>query len=246
MVYNFIMEKIIFLHGWINKYIIEKNSDIYEFYKDLIEELKKSFEVYFVHLPGFDKKNLERPYNLDDYVEYLKNFVEKNNLKNFILIGHSFGGQVAAKFAYFHPEKIKMLILYNSACIRKKSLKEKILNIFKNPGKLIFKSFPFLRKVFYKIFTGSTSYLKLSENMQKTMQNVINEDLTNILKEIKTDTLIIWGEKDKITPLWQGKLINKLIKNSKLIIQKNGDHSFHKNYPQQFAEYVKKFVFDKI
>ena len=240
------MEKIVFLHGWVNKYIIEENSDIYEFYKDLIEELKKFFEVYFIYLPGFDKKNLERPYNLDDYIDYLKNFVDKNNLENFILIGHSFGGQVAAKFTYLYPEKVKKLILYDSACLRKKGLKKKILNIFKKPGKLIFKLFPFLRKLFYKIFTGSTSYLKLPENMKKTMQDVISEDLTNILKDIKNETLIIWGEKDKITPLWQGKLINKLIKNFKLIIQKNGDHSFHKKYPQQFAEYVKNFIFGKI
>ncbi|MGC8981694.1 MAG: alpha/beta fold hydrolase [Minisyncoccia bacterium] len=240
------MEKIIFLHGWINKYIIDEKSDIFEFYKDLIEELRKSFDVYFVYLPGFDKKKLERPYNLDDYVEYLKKFVDENNLNNFILIGHSFGGQIAAKFSYLYPEKVKKLILYNSACIRRKGLKEKIFSIFKKPGKIIFNTFPFFRKLFYKIFTGSTAYLKLPENFKKTMQNVLNEDLTNILPSIKNKTLILWGEKDKITPLWQGKLINRLIKGSKLIIQKNGNHSFHKNFLQEFSEYVKNFIFDKI
>lgn len=240
------MENLIFLHGWINKYIIEENSDIYEFYKDVIETLKKFFNVYFVYLPGFKEKKLIKPYKLDDYVNFLKEFVDKNNLESFYIIGHSFGGQVAAKFSYLYPARVKKLILYNSACIRRKTFKQKFLNLFKKPGKKLLKTLPFLRKIVYKIFRCSLNYLKLPENIKKTMDNILDEDLTDILKDIKVPTLILWGEKDKITPLWQGKMINKLIKNSKLIIQKNGGHSFHRNFQLDFVNYVKTFIFDKI
>lgn len=226
------MEKLVFLHGWISKYIIEKDKDIKEFYKELIDGLKEKFEVYFFPLPGFsNNREPERPFTLDDYVNYIKEFVEKNNLENFYLMGHSFGGQIACKFAYLYPEKIKLLILYNSACIRKQNLKAKLFSKFKKVGRLMFKICPFLQKLFYKIFTGSTYYLKLSQVMKETMQNVIQEDLTGILPYIKTKTLIIWGEKDRITPIYQGRVLNSLIPNSQLVIYKNGGHNFHKQDP---------------
>lgn len=234
------MEKLVFLHGWVNRYIVEKDKNIEEFYKELIDGLREKFEVYFVVLPGFSNNpEPEKPFTLDDYVNYVKDFIEKNNLENFCLMGHSFGGQIACKFAYLYPEKVKFLILYNPACIRRQGLKVRLFSKFKNIGKILFKICPFLQKAFYKLFTGSTYYLKFSEIMKKTMQNIIQEDLSEILPYIKTKTLIIWGEKDKITPLKNGQLINQLIPNSKLIVYKNGDHNFHQ---QDFRFIIKQIT----
>ena len=44
------------------------------------------------------------------------------------------------------------------------------------------------------------------------------------MKKINAETLIIWGEKDNDTPLKDGKYLNKIIKNSSLIIYKNRTH----------------------
>ena len=227
------MKKLVFLHGWVNKYIINKDKNIEEFYQDLLSELKKYFEVHFVILPGFSN-NPEplKEYFLDDYVEYVKNYVELNKLNNFYLMGHSFGGQIACKFAYLYPEKVEKLILYNAACIRKESIKQKLLKPLREIGQSIFKIFPFLKKAVYKFLTGSTYYLQLSPIMQKTYQNVIKEDLTPLLEKIKVQTIIIWGAKDRITPLWQGKLIKKLIPDSQIFINNSGDHNFHKKNPK--------------
>ena len=41
---------------------------------------------------------------------------------------------------------------------------------------------------------------------------------------IKTNTLIIWGEKDQDTPLKDAVIINKLIRSSALIIYKKRGH----------------------
>jgi len=234
------MKKLVFLHGWVNKYIINKDKNIEEFYQDLLNELKKYFEVHFVILPGFSN-NPEplKEYFLDDYVEYVKNYVELNKLNNFYLMGHSFGGQIACKFAYLYPEKVEKLILYNAACIRKESIKQKLLKPLRKIGQFIFKIFPLFKKAVYKFLTGSTYYLQLSPIMKKTYQNVIKEDLTPLLEKIKVQTIIIWGAKDRITPLWQGKLMKKLIPNSQIFINKSGDHNFHKKDPKFIIDILK-------
>lgn len=224
------MKNLIFIHGWINKYIVEKDKNIEEFYQNLIYELKKYFNVHFIVLPGFSNNpEPEKPFTLDDYLEYIKIYTKEKNLDKFYLMGHSFGGQIACKFAYLYPEKIEKLILYNSACIRKESVKQKILKPFRKIGQFLFKACPYFKKITYKILTGSTYYLQLSPIMQKTYQNVIKEDLSPILNKINVETIIIWGAKDKITPLWQGELIKKSIPNSQIFIHNLGDHNFHKD-----------------
>lgn len=230
-----------FLHGWVGKYIIDKNQNIYDFYKPLIEELNKKFFCEFIILPGFSNNpEPERPYFLDDYVNFVNNYIEEKGINKFYLMGHSFGGQIAAKFSYLYPERVEKLILYNSACIRKSNFKRKI---FKKLNKIfnkikIFKKSLFLKKIIYKILTNTTSIAFYSEIMKKTMSNIIEEDLTNILDKIENETIIIWGAKDKITPLWQGKLINSLIRNSKLIVHPLGDHNFHK----YFSEFISQNI----
>ncbi|KAM6552070.1 hypothetical protein CsatB_001878 [Cannabis sativa] len=49
------------------------------------------------------------------FIDSLEEWRKAKNLSNFILLGHSFGGYVAAKYALKHPEHVKHLILVGSA-----------------------------------------------------------------------------------------------------------------------------------
>ena len=59
--------------------------------------------------------------------------------------------------------------------------------------------------------------------MKNFFVNVVNEHFNNEVKSIKIPTLLIWGEKDKKVPLVKAKKLNKLIKESELVIE-NGSH----------------------
>lgn len=63
--------------------------------------------------PDFSCKSTEETeaWFIDSFEEWRK----AKNLSNFVLLGHSFGGYVAAKYALKHPEHIKHLILVGSA-----------------------------------------------------------------------------------------------------------------------------------
>ncbi|XP_062096546.1 probable 1-acylglycerol-3-phosphate O-acyltransferase [Humulus lupulus] len=49
------------------------------------------------------------------FIDSLEEWRKAKNLSNFILLGHSFGGYVAAKYALKHPEHVKHLILVGPA-----------------------------------------------------------------------------------------------------------------------------------
>nr|GMC56043.1 probable 1-acylglycerol-3-phosphate O-acyltransferase [Ipomoea batatas] len=63
--------------------------------------------------PDFTCKSTEETeaWFIDSFEEWRK----AKNLTNFILLGHSFGGYVASKYALKHPEHVQHLILVGSA-----------------------------------------------------------------------------------------------------------------------------------
>jgi hypothetical protein len=76
--------------------------------------------------------------------------------------------------------------------------------------------------------------------MKKTFQNIVNEDLTEYLKDIRANTLIIWGNEDTDTPLKDGIKMNKLISNSELIILKDTNHYAYLGREYLVSEIINK------
>jgi len=227
-------EIFLILHGW------GSSSDSWT---KIIKILSAKFRVICPDLPGFGKTTSpDKPWNLNDFVEWVREFVEKLNLENFFLLGHSFGGRIAIKFSVLYPEKIKKLILVNSAGIKQKwGLKEKIVFILGRIGNFIFSKNLFLkfkekaRNLFYRIFFIK-DYSRAKGVMKETIKKILEEDIFPELPKIQVDTLIIWGEKDNILPLEHAFLMKKKIKKSKLEILPNVRHSPHLENPEKLAE----------
>jgi pimeloyl-ACP methyl ester carboxylesterase len=227
-------EGFLILHGW------NGSSDSW---KKIIGVLETKYKVVCPDFPGFGKSQVpSTPWNLNDFVEWLNEFSEKVNLKNFFLLAHSFGGRVAIKFSIFYPEKVKKLILVSSAGIKQEwGLKEKIIFQISKIGNAIFSKNHFFRfkdgarNFFYRI-ARIKDYSKAKGVMKETMKKIVEEDLLPELSKIQKETLIIWGEKDKIIPLKYAFLFKEKIKNSKLEILPKIGHSPHLEDPEKLAE----------
>ena len=228
------MVTLVLLHGW---------QSSKERWQRVKEEIKKGgIKVIVPDLPGFKKETeLKRPWGLDDYVEWVKRsfFINEDQ---FFLAGHSFGGRIAIKFAIKYPEKLSGLILVSAAGIKPKRnpLVSIFVPIFKKLSFL--PGYRFFRKIFYRFVLKKTDYVNLKGAMKETFKKVINEDLTPLLPKIKVPTLIIWGEKDKITPLSDAFLMKKEIKNSKLEILKDIGHAPHLENPKVLSQKILNFI----
>lgn len=233
---------ILILHGW------NLNG---KKYSPLIKALKaKNFTVYAPDLPGFGKnaKLLKKPLTLEDYVDYVVNFLRDNHIIKPIIIGHSFGGRIAIKLAFQYPNKIKALILSGTPAIllepRAKIYLLMVIaklggGIFSLPGLNLFKNF--VRKLFYKII-GSWDYYRTQGRMRETFKNIIREDLETYLPKLEVPSLVIWGEKDSQVPVSIGKKIAKRISKADWLILKGGQHGIPYEKPAEFAEAVVAFA----
>jgi len=229
---------IVILHGW------QSSKEKWNKVKEIIEE--KGVKVIIPDLPGFKPETkLDYPWNLSDYLDWIENFIEeKKNLGDliepFFLLGHSFGGRVSIKLALNHPEKLRGLILVSSAGIRnKKMLASKLILLNKLsflPGYLL------LRKAFYKFVIRRTDYLRVEGVMKETFKKIIKEDLSVFLSKIKVKTLILWGKKDKVTPVSNAYLMKKKIEGSELKILENIGHTPYLEDPKTLANEILTFI----
>ena len=233
---------IILLHGW---------GGSLKSLTPLQNELIKSsdYRVFNLEWPGFGESPIiHKAAKIKDYETYLLEFISEQNIIKPILIGHSFGGKVAMSLAINNPTLLDKLILINSSGLKpKNTLKRTLLFLptkifgafFKLPILRIIKK-P-MRKLYYKLIVRESDYL-ISENLEITMKNVLNENLDESVSKIQVQTLLIWGEKDTQTPLWMGNKLANEIPNSKLEVIKDAKHGLPLNQPEIVSTLISLFL----
>lgn len=207
--------------------------------------LSNGVKVIIPDLPGFGQSDKPpKAWGLDDYCDFVEEFVENLNLERFYLLGHSFGGALAAKCSLKFPEKIDKLFLVGAACFRRRALRKKIFYIIAKILK-IFSFFPFypsLREGFYKFIVRKSDYPYAEGVMKETYLKIIKEDLSDTIPQIRVPTIIIWGEKDKIKRIKEAYLIKEKIENSKLKVLPELGHDLNREAPEKLAEAITQYL----
>lgn len=231
---------ILFLHGW---------GGSSESFFNLQKFLARHYRTIVLDLPGFGETDFPaRAWRVEDYKNFVLAFAERLSSETFYLVGHSFGGRIAILLTALHPEKIEKLVLISSAGIKhEKSPEERAIGFVAKLGKRII-SLPLVnrleeptRYLFYKLIRRQDYYLAKGV-MKGTVMNVIKEDLAPYLSQISPSTLVIWGEKDEITPIEDAYTMKREIPHAKLEIIKGGSHYLPRKYPRELAYYINQFL----
>ncbi len=234
------VKTLVIIHGWGGP----------QAWNNYIEQFaRKDFQVILIHLPGFGESTLPKNYKKLDsykYAEYIANLLKDIGLEDSILMGHSLGGKIATIL----NTKYKIgsrLILVDCACFHRLYpmwwLKTQLVKL----GKAILKRLgAFGQKILnsqrlLKLF-ASQDYYNASYELRHVLKNVVDNDVRRLLPKINVDTLVIWGEKDDITPLIDGVCTNKLVKKSRLKIIKDAKHFPFILRPNIFHNLVTNFT----
>ena len=213
---------IIMLHGWL--------TDL-ESMRPLAANLSKKFKIYLVDVIGFGKSDLpENPLTSNDFGNFLKEFVEKLNIENPILIGHSNGGRIIINAVGRNLVKPKKIVLIDSAGLKpKRSIEYHIKVAIYKIGKLILNLLPntnTIKKFKEKLRNnvGSSDYKASPVVLKDTMKIILNEDQRPLLKNINVPTLLIWGSLDTATPISDAREIERILPDCGLVEYPYGTH----------------------
>lgn len=192
------------------------------------------FNLTVLDLPGFgNEKLINDSWGVPEYSLWVEKKIKYNNV---ILLGHSFGGRIAARIASKKPKWLKGLILTDAPCIYQPTTKTKFTIQITKALKYFFPN---------KIRQILLSYdLKEAQKlgMEKVFRKVVSYDQSKELKKISVPTLLIWGNEDNEVPLKIAYEINDLINRSTLIIIEKAGHNCFLDSPYLFYSHVKNFI----
>ena len=218
-----------------------------------INFFKNNFRVIAPALPGFGNSGT---INSCDSIECMAtavlNLLEKKKIKNFNLLGHSMGGMIVQEMARITGEKILKLICYGTGPRGNipgrfetidESRKKLKINGLKATAHRIAKTW-FIKEDKSKFFylcdeAGKQTSMKATDNGLIAMKNW--NGVKN-LRNIKNETLIVWGDKDKAYNFNQVETLSNNIPNSSLRIIKNCSHNVHLEKPDEFNTIVSEFL----
>ena len=167
-------------------------------------------------------------------------------------MGHSMGGMIAQEMTKIAGSRVNKLICFATGSIgeipgRFETIDETREKLNKDGAKVTFSKAP--KKWFVKGDQDKNYYLCKNAVKNVTLETADNALIAmknwsgiDNLKNIKNDTLIIWGNKDTSYNFDQVATLNKNIENSKLEIFENCGHNVHLEDVEKFNILVKDFI----
>ncbi|MDC0215609.1 alpha/beta hydrolase [Candidatus Pelagibacter sp.] len=234
----------VFVHGFLGSS---------EMWNPQIQFFKNKYRIITPSLPGFGKSNKAQSKNsIEAMAKFILDCLEEKNIKKFYLLGHSMGGMIVQEIAKLVGEKIDKLICYGTGSVgsipgRFETIDESREKLKKNglevTANRIAKTW-FVEEDKSKYFylckdAGKATSLQAADNALIAMKNW--SGLKN-LKNIKNQTLIIWGDKDKAYNFKQVDTLNKHIPNAAFKIFKDCSHNVHLEKPDEFNKYIAQFL----
>ena len=224
------MDKVfILLHGW-----QREKSD----WNNLEKELSSKYKVISWDLPGFGTEPLiDEDWSIPEYAIWLNEKISKElPNKEFILLGHSFGGRVASYLASSLPSYLFALILYATPSLYRPTaqIKRRIW-LYKILKKILPQSF-------LQSFKSDDQKNVENTSLAKIFRKTIPFDQTEELKKINVPTYIIQGDKDASVRIEIANEMHDLITNSKEIVVPNATHFLHLENPILFNGIIKNII----
>lgn len=209
----------------------------------IAQHFSDRYTVYNIDFPNFGLSDtLNEVWGVPEFSEMLSDFIKHFNIENPVIIAHSFGVRVAIYYA--KDNQVDKLVFTGGAGIRDKRSFKYYLKTY--TYKFVKKTLELLRlnklKSHLEKNAGSEDYKALSGVMRASFSKIVNLDLSEYLKDIKAETLLVWGELDDATPLWMGKLMEAEMENAGLAIFENDGHYAYFNQMPRFLRVVDIFL----
>ena len=233
-----------------------------------IEVLSQKHRVYAIDLVGFghsDKPSVD--YSLPFFAQFVKDFMEAQNIDRASLVGWSLGGGVSMQCAIQFPEKLEKLILLDSIGFGRETfwvfrlssipLIGKILSRPTKKGTtLLLKACVFdhtlitdeIVDLYYQFAAlpgGHAVFLATLRSLADflgTFKKEVVQAFQDNLGTMTIPTLIIWGKQDRLLPAKHASIAESWIPNARVHLIDDCGHCPQMEHPEEFNTQVLAFL----
>ncbi len=224
-----------------------------EMWKPQINFFKDHFRVITPDLPGFGKSNKAKSHNsIPSIAKLLLDCLEEKKIDKFYLLGHSMGGMIVQEMAKKDGDKISKLVCYSTGPIgempgRFETVDQSRVNLKKQGLEITAKN---IAKTWFVKGENAKYFDICIEAGKKTSMETVDNALiafknwngVDTLKNIKNETLIVWGDQDKSYNFEQIQTLKQNISNSILSIFNGCAHNVHLEKTEMFNRTVLNFL----
>ena len=226
-------------------------------FNDWTTQLVQDYRVVRMDLPAYGLTGPfpDRNYSIDNYVVFLKHFLNSLGIKKCVLAGNSLGGGIAWNFTAEYPEMVDKLILIDASGYPSEA--KSVPLAFKIARTPVIKNiFTFITPRFMvkasveNVFADKTKvtetlvdrYFELTlreGNRQAFVDGFrMKKDTSSHqnIKLIEQRTLVLWGEQDKLIPMKMAHQFHDDLPNDTLVILKDVGHVPMEESPNQSLE----------
>jgi pimeloyl-ACP methyl ester carboxylesterase len=233
---------LVFIHG------AGGDKSQWEFQRDFFTN--KKFGIITISLPGHGDSSPSKEVSIRSYATNLKEFLSKNGIKKFILVGHSMGGAITLQFSVDFPDFQPMMVVLvgTGAKLNVAPVFFDLIQSDFNKAIKMMTDFSYsdkaelaIKEKNAKIITDNGSRVLLGD-LEACRQFDIREDLT----KIEVPALIICGEEDQMTPLKYSQYLRDNIEDSQLFIFPDVGHFPFLEIPNQVNDIIFQTIISRM
>lgn len=231
-----------------------------------VKRLGNDYHIVTLDLPGHGLTRAPSGYHpsVDGYVKTLDDFATAEHLGKFVLGGSSMGGNIAWRYALAHPERLNGLILVDAGGWPDAKPHIEALKIMGSPfGRFLARNLDQTKRVHDAMMQAYgddkfvteelvTKYTELARapghreaivELAVAMGNGTEGYATaDKLSAIRTPTLVLQGEKDRLVPAASASKFAAAIPGSRLIVYPGLGHVVQEEDPDRTASDVRAFL----
>lgn len=218
-----------------------------------LDDLASDFHIYVPAHPGIsDSEGLEHIDDLWDLVLFYEELIKSLGITTTIIMGHSYGGMLAAEIAANFNTLVSQLILISplGLWIEENPIpdffmltpSERSKLLWNNPESSIAKSYIDDPKDQEAKVESDLENTKTLMAIGKFCWPIPDKGLRKRIHRITMPTQLIWGDCDGMVPMEYGPLFNGLIPNSRLNIVKNCGHIPQLECREEFVRIAREFL----
>lgn len=251
-------EPVILIHGWMGWGA---------FWKKVIPYMKDQYHIYAPDLlgHGISDKPLEKDisYGTEAQARRIIAFMDALGIKKAYIVGHSMGGEIAAKVAALAPDHVKGLVLICAAGMEK-NLKllpwhlrlGRVLHMenftwmmtedalrFNTPSLMFYSENRMPDELIYDIMMMNLNDMHDRKALNKvTKEGLLRDFMDKRCKDIKAPTLVIASKYDRVIPPETQEQYSSLIPGAQYVCIEKAGHMVPWEQPKELANNIILFL----
>ena len=200
---------------------------------------QKGYKVLIPELPIYSMSLLKT--NVKSFAKYLHEFIIFKGYDEVILLGNSLGGHIGLYHTKMSPDTVKGLIITGSSGLYESAMgggypkrsdyeviKKKAQDVFYDPEVAT-------KEIIDEVYETINDRNKLIKTLT-IAKSAIRHNMGKELPKMTTNTCIIWGKNDIVTPPEVAEEFHRLLPNSELFWIDKCGHAAMMEHPEKFNQ----------